>query len=413
VSPAATDGLLARTLREEAGPLVARLSRRFGDFDLAEEAVQSAVVEALTGWRRDGPPDNPAAWLQVAAQRNALDAVRRSTRQRALATRVAPPGPPGPAGPSESSGTDDRLALLFACCHPALVPEARLALTLRAVVGLTTPQIARAFLVNESTLAQRIVRAKRKIVEAGISLAVPPPDQLAARLDDVLAVVYVMFNEGFVSSTGATQDRDLAADAVWLAGVIATAVPHEAETWGLTALLTIQHARAAARFDEHGGLVLLRHQDRSRWDWDAIAEGERLIERAAALRAPGRYQLQAAIAALHATASSWEETDWLQIVLLYDELARLDPSPVVRLNQAVAHAQVTDPADALARLESLSSDLAGYHLFHAVRAELLTSLGRHDEAAVANRTALGLTTNDAERRLLTTRLHRHSLQDGS
>jgi predicted RNA polymerase sigma factor len=410
VSTSATDGLLARTLREEAGPLVARLSRRFGDFDLAEEAVQSAVVEALTGWRRDGPPDNPAAWLQVAAQRNALDAVRRGTRQRALATRVAPPGL---AVPSESSGTDDRLALLFACCHPALVPEARLALTLRAVVGLTTPQIARAFLVNESTLAQRIVRAKRKIVEAGISLAVPPPDQLAARLGDVLAVVYVMFNEGFVSSTGATQDRDLAADAVWLAGVIATAVPHEAEAWGLAALLTIQHARAAARFDEHGSLVLLRHQDRSRWDSDAIDEGERLIERAAALRAPGRYQLQAAIAALHATAPSWEETDWLQIVLLYDELARLDPSPVVRLNQAVAHAQVTDPADALARLESLSGDLAGYHLFHAVRAELLTSLGRHDEAAVANRTALGLTTNDAERRLLTTRLHRHSLQDGS
>jgi predicted RNA polymerase sigma factor len=413
VSGASTDRLLARTLRDEAGPLVARLSRRYGDFDLAEEAVQSAVVEALTGWRRDGPPDNPAAWLQVAAQRNALDAVRRSTRQRALAARLAPPATSESWGSSESSGTDDRLALLFACCHPALAPEARLALTLRAVVGLTTPQIARAFLVNESTLAQRIVRAKRKIVQAGISLAVPPPDQLAARLGDVLAVVYVMFNEGFVSSTGATQDRDLAADAVWLAGAIATALPHEAEAWGLAALLTIQHARAAARFDEHGGLVLLRHQDRSRWGADAIAEGERLIERAAALRAPGRYQLQAAIAALHATAPSWEETDWLQIVLLYDELARLDPSPVVRLNQAVAHAQVTDPADALARLESLSGNLAGYHLFHAVRAELLTSLGRHDEAREANRTALGLTSNDAERRLLSTRLHRHPLDDGS
>ena len=382
--------------------MVARLSRRYADFDLAEEAVQSAVVEALTTWRRDGPPDNPGAWLQVAAQRNAVDGVRRSTRQRSLAARASPPAPAG-------SGTDDRLALLFACCHPALAPEARLALTLRAVVGLTTPQIARAFLVNESTLAQRIVRAKRKIVDAGISLAVPPPDRLEERLGDVLAVVYVMFNEGFVSSTGATQDRDLAADAVWLAGVVATAVPHEPEAWGLAALLTIQHARAAARFDEHGGLVLLRHQDRSRWDHAAIADGERLIERAGALRRPGRYQLQAAIAALHATAPSWEETDWLQIVMLYDELARHDPSPVVRLNQAVASAQFGHPAEALTELDGLADALASYHLFHAARAELLTELGRHDDARAANRTALGLTSNDAERRLLTTRLHRHPL----
>jgi RNA polymerase sigma-70 factor (ECF subfamily) len=407
VSPApSTDGLLAQVLREEAGPLVARLSRRFGDFDLAEEAVQSAVLEALTGWRRDGAPDNPAAWLQVAAQRNALDGVRRSTRQRALAGRVRQPA-------ASADGTDDRLALLFACCHPGLAPEARLALTLRAVVGLTTPQIARAFLVNESTLAQRIVRAKRKITDAGISLAVPPADQLTARLGDVLAVVYVMFNEGFVSSTGAAQDRDLAADAVWLAGAVATAVPREAEAWGLAALLTIQHARAAARFDDDGGLVLLRHQDRSRWDHAAIAEGERLIERAAGLGAPGRYQLQAAIAALHATAPSWEETDWLQIVMLYDVLARLDPSPVVRLNQAVARAQLGEPEAALAQLDGLAGALSTYHLFHAARAELLTALERHDDAREANRTALGLTTNDAERRLLTTRLHRHPLADGS
>jgi RNA polymerase sigma-70 factor (ECF subfamily) len=368
--------------------------------------VQSAVVEALTAWRRDGPPDNPAAWLQVAAQRNAVDGVRRSTRQRGLAARAPTPSEP-------ASGTDDRLALLFACCHPALAPEARLALTLRAVVGLTTPQIARAFLVNESTLAQRIVRAKRKITDAGISLAVPAPEQLTERLEDVLAVVYVMFNEGFVSSTGATQDRDLAADAVWLAGVTATALPHEPEAWGLAALLTIQHARATARFDEHGGLVLLRDQDRSRWDRAAIAEGERLLERAHRSYRTGRYQLQGAIAAVHATAPSWEETDWLQIALLYDELARLDPSPVVRLNQAVAHAQVSDPAEALARLEGLSGDLARYHLFHAVRAELLTALGRHDEAYEANRTALGLTGNDAERRLLLTRLHSRPLEDGS
>lgn len=405
--PTTTDDLLARTLREEAGPLVARLSRRFGDFDLAEESVQGAVVEALTSWRRDGPPQRPGAWLQVAATRNAMDGMRHRDRQRALAARADVP-----TTDEAGEGTDDRLALLFACCHPALAPEARLGLTLRAVVGLTTPQIARAFLVHESTLAQRIVRAKRKIVSAGIALTVPPRADLTSRLADVLAVVYVMFNEGFVSSTGPAQDRDLAADAVWLADVIATSLPDEAEAWGLAALLTIQHARGRARFAE-GDLVLLRDQDRGLWDHDAIAAGERLIERAASLRQPGRYQLQAAIAAVHATAASWAETDWLQISLLYEELSRHDPSPVVRLNHVVAHAQVVGPVDALARLETLAEPLAEYHLFHATRAELLTSVGRDDEAAAANRRALELTANDAERRLLTTRLHRRPLSDGS
>lgn len=404
----ASDGLLAQTLREESGPLVARLARRFGDFDVAEEAVQTAVVEALTTWRRDGPPDNPAAWLQVAARRNALDAVRRRSRQQALAARAPAPAEPG-------DGTDDRLALLFGCCHPALAPEARLALTLRAVVGLTTPQIARAFLVPEATLAQRIVRAKRKIVTAGISLAVPTGPELPARLADVLAVVYVMFNEGFVSSTGPTQDRDLAADAVWLAGTVATGLPREAEAWGLAALLTIQHARAAARFDASGGLVLLRDQDRSRWDTRALEMGELLLERAASLRSPGRYQLQAAIAACHASAPTWAETDWLQIMTLYDVLARHDPSPVVRLNRAVALAHLgPDLARrALADVDALVDPLASYHLFHATRAELLRMLGRPDEAAEADRRALALTTNAAEQRLLTTRLHRYPLSDGS
>ncbi|WP_457186374.1 RNA polymerase sigma factor [Nocardioides sp. P5_E3] len=405
--PTTTDDLLARTLREEAGPLVARLSRRFGDFDLAEESVQGAVVEALTSWRRDGPPQRPGAWLQVAATRNAMDGMRYRDRQRALAARADVP-----TTDEAGEGTDDRLALLFACCHPALSPDARLALTLRAVVGLTTPQIARAFVVHESTLAQRIVRAKRKIVSVGIALTVPTQADLTSRLDDVLAVVYVMFNEGFVSSTGPTQDRDLAADAVWLADVIAASLPDEAEAWGLAGLLTIQHARSRARFAE-GDLVLLRDQDRSLWDHDAIAAGERLIERAASLRRTGRYQLQAAIAAVHATGASWAATDWLQISLLYDELARHDPSPVVRLNQVVAHAQVVGPVDALSRLEGLAEPLGEYHLFHATRAELLTAVGRDDEAAVANRRALELTTNDAERRLLATRLHRRPLDDGS
>ncbi len=407
-----TDDLLARTLREEAGPLVARLSRRFGDFDLAEEAVQGAVVEALSAWRRDGPPQRPGAWLQVAADRNAMDGMRLRDRQRALAARADVPTESGDDALDETSGTDDRLALLFACCHPALAPDARLALTLRAVVGLTTPQIARAFLVHESTLAQRIVRAKRKIVATHIALTVPAEADLAERIGDVLAVVYVMFNEGFVSSTGATQDRDLAADAVWLADVVATALPDEAEAWGLAALLTIQHARSRARFDD-GNLVLLRDQDRSLWDASAITAGERMIERAASLRRPGPYQLQAAIAAVHATGTSWAETDWLQITLLYDELSRFDSSPVVRLNQVVARAQVLGAADALAGLESLAEPLADYHLFHATRAQLLSDLGREDEAALANRRALELTTNDAERRLLTTRLHRRPLDDGT
>lgn len=406
----AADRLLAQTLREEAGPLVAGLTRRFGDFDLAEESVQTAVLEALASWRRDGPPERPGAWLQVAATRNALDGVRRATRQRALARRADPPAPP-PVG----SGTDERLALLFACCHPALAPDARLALTLRAVVGLTTPQIARAFLVNESTLAQRIVRAKRKIVATHIALTVPEPGELTARLRDVLAVVYVMYNEGFVSSTGTTQDRDLAADAVWLAGVVAASLPGEAEAWGLAALLTIQHARAGARFDKHGGLVLLRDQDRTRWDADALAAGERLLERAAALRAPGPYQLQAAIAACHAASPTWAETDWLQIVTLYDVLRTHDPSPVVLLNRAVALAQLgpAEAARALADVEGLGADLASYHLWHATRAELLRGLGRPDEAEAADRRALELTDNEAERRLLTTRLHRYPLSDGS
>ncbi|WP_109505993.1 RNA polymerase sigma factor [Nocardioides speluncae] len=407
---AAADRALTLALREESGRLVAGLARRFGDFDLAEEAVQTAVVEALTAWRRDGAPERPGAWLQVAAQRNALDAVRRSARQSGLAALAAAAPPDGTA-----SDTDDRLGLLFACCHPALAPEARLALTLRAVVGLTTPQIARAFLVNEATLAQRIVRAKRKVVSVGISLAVPEPDQLSERLADVLAVVYVMFNEGFVSSTGHAQDRDLASDAVWLATVVATSLPREAEAWGLAALLTIQHARSRARFDAGGGLVLLRDQDRTLWDREALAQGDAHLERAAALQAPGRYQLQGAIAACHASAPSWTETDWLQIVTLYDLLLQYDGSPVVRLNRAVALAQQGGNSvdKALAEVDALGDGLASYHLFHATRAELLTALGRDAEAAEANQRALTLTTNDAERRLLLTRLHRHPLTDGS
>ena len=259
--PDDVDGLLAATLREEAGRVVASLTRRF-DFDVAEEATQTALVEALVSWRADGPPDRPGAWLQRAAHRNALDLVRASGRRDALAHKAPPPSEP-------SSGTDDRLALLFGCCHPALAPEVRLALTLRAVIGLTTAQVARAFLVNEATLAARITRAKKKIVASGISMTVPEGEALAGRLDDVLTVVWVMFNEAYLSTSG-TQDRDLAADAVWLADVIATSFPRDAEAWGLAALLRFHHARRDARFTDDGSLVLLEDQERARWDRDEI-----------------------------------------------------------------------------------------------------------------------------------------------
>ena len=405
-----SDELLTTTIREESGRLVATLYRRFGDFDVAEEAVQGAVVEALAVWRRDGTPDRPGAWLSTAAQRNAMDLLRaRGRRERATQRLVET----SHESDGDVSATDDRLSLLFACCHPALAPEVRLPLTLRAVIGLTTPQIARAFLVNEQALAQRIVRAKRKIVSTGIDLRVP--DHLEERLPDVLAVIYVMYNEAFVSSTGRTHDRDLGADAVWLAGVVATSLPEHAEAWGLAALLTIQHGRAAARFGPSGELVLLADQDRNLWDHGALDQGTRYLEHAASLRSPGSYQLQAAIAACHAEAPSWKATDWLQIVTLYGFLIEQDPSPVVRLNASIALAQLgpRQAARALAEVESLAERLDGYHLWHATRAELLRLNGRDAEATAADERALELTSNEAERRLIQTRLRRHPLIDGS
>ena len=406
----ASDELLATTIREEAGRLVAALYRRFGDFDVAEEAVQGAVVEALAVWRRDGTPDRPAAWLTTAAQRNAVDLLRARGRRDRATERWSESER---RTPDDVAPSDDRLPLLFACCHPALAPEARLPLTLRAVIGLTTPQIARAFLVNEQTLAQRIVRAKRKIVSTGIDLRVP--DRLDERLPDVLAVIYVMYNEAFMSSTGRTHDRDLGADAVWLAGVVATSLPDHAEAWGLAALLTIQHGRAAARFGPSGELVLLADQDRSLWDRSALEQGTRYLEHAASLHSPGSYQLQGAIAACHAEAPSWKETDWLQIVTLYGFLIEQDPSPVVRLNAAIALAQLgpRQASHALAEVEALAERLDGYHLWHATRAELLRLNDRAAEAAAADTRALELTSNEAERRLIQTRLRRHPLTDGS
>ena len=412
-TPSSSDDELAAVLREQSGRLVMRLSRAFGDFALAEDAVQSAVVEALVAWRRAGVPPNPAGWLALAARRNALDAVRRRSRTVSLPEQWAPAVSDAGLEASLGAGTDDRLGLLFACCHPALSIEVRIALTLRAVTGLTTAQVARAFLVNEATLAQRIVRAKRKIATGGIALEVPERDALPARLADVRTVIYACYNEAFVSTTG-TQDRPLGADAVWLAELVAQALPGDAESWGLAALLATQHARAAARFSPAGDLVQLRDQDRSRWDAELLQRGRDHLDRAAALRAPGPLQLQAAIAALHGEAATWADTDWLQIVGLYEALIRLDPSPVVRLNRAVALAEFLPgrPALALAELDRVAEALDNYHPYHAARAELLRRLNRPDEADASDRRALRLTANEAERRLLRSRLRRHTLDDG-
>jgi RNA polymerase sigma-70 factor (ECF subfamily) len=392
------DQALTVAVRAETGAIVASLARLVGDFDVAEEAVQDAVVEALRTWRSKGIPDRPGAWLQVAARRNALDRLRRQQRHVKVLERLREDVPA-----AELDEPDERVALVFACCHPALPADARLPLTLRAVLGLTTSQIAHAFLVPEATMAQRIVRAKRKIVDKGIALAVPAAEDRPARLDDVLTVTYLVYNEGYVSSSGTGEDRDLADDAIWLAGVLATAMPDEPETLGLLALLQLQHARRRARFDGDQ-LVLLRDQDRSLWDRAAIDSADGLLERAAAARRPGRFQLQAAIAACHASSPTWEATDWLQILTLYDMLLRHDGSAVVRLNRGVALGKVRGAEVALEYVDGLGPDLARYHLFHATRADLLRTLGRIAEADEADRRALDLTSNVAERNLLLSRL---------
>src|SRR5215210_3725776 len=398
--PSAEDGVLARLVRREAGLIVAQLHRRLGDFDVAEEAVQEAVAVALRTWRRDGVPPNPAGWLAVTARRRAIDLLRRRTRESRLADALAE-DPTVAAPPTERPG-DERLPMLFGCCHPALSVEARLALTLRAVVGMSTPQIARAFLVPEPTMAQRLVRAKRKITQAGIPFAIPELDELAPRLYDVLTVIYLSYNAGYLDPSAA--GTALTEDAVWLAELVARALPEQPEAWGLLALLTFLSSRTAARFDEHGQLVLLEDQDRTRWDAVAITRADGYLAKAASLRRPGRYELQAALAGCHASAATWAETDWLQIVILYDMLIRLDPSPVIRLNQAIAMSWVCGPGAALVAVDEMSDRLDGYHLFHATRAQLLERLGDHAAARSANERALALTDNPAERALLNARL---------
>jgi RNA polymerase sigma-70 factor (ECF subfamily) len=379
---------------------VATLVRVLGDFAVAEEIVQETLLVALQRWPADGIPNNPGAWLTTAARRKAIDVIRRDQRYREKLSLLDQ----GPLryGPVE---VDDRLRLIFTCCHPALSREAQVALTLRAVAGFTTSEIASAFLVSESTVAQRIVRARRKIVEARIPYRVPEGREATARLTEVLAVLYLMFNEGYLSSGGeAPARRDLAEDAAWLAGLVASLMPREPETLGLWALMRLHLARADARFDAAGNLVLLQDQNRGLWDRTEIAAAVQLVERAGAMRRPGPYQLQAAIAACHAEAPAWEATDWAQVVGLYDALLALTPSPVVQLNRAVALRFRSGPEAALPEVEKLAEALSGYHLFHSTRAELLAATGRADEAAEARRRALELTSNPAERALIESRL---------
>ncbi|MFZ0215748.1 MAG: sigma-70 family RNA polymerase sigma factor [Candidatus Dormiibacterota bacterium] len=385
---------LEHVYREEAGRLVAALVRLLGDFDLAEDMVAEALLEALDHWPRDGVPDRPGAWLLQTARRKALDRLRREQRGREKLALVAS------LGPAPRRDTDDRLRLLFTCCHPALPEEGRIALTLRAVAGLTTREIARAFVVPEATIAQRIVRAKRKIAGARIAYRLPEGEDLHERLRAVLTVLYLVFNEGYLATAGEATRAELAQDAEWLVGLVAGLLPDEPEPLGLLALFRLHRARWAARFDGDGRLLLLQEQDRRRWDRAAIADAGRVIRRAAALGRTGPYQVQAAIAAVHAEASSWEQTDWPQIVALYSLLASLDRSAVVRLNRAIARSHVVGPAAALADVETLAAELDRYYLFYATRAALLRELGRGREALLADERALALTANPAERRLL-------------
>jgi RNA polymerase sigma-70 factor (ECF subfamily) len=404
------DATLTTVFREEWGRILATLIRLTGDWDLAEESVQEAVTRALATWPADGIPRRPGAWLTTSARNHALNRLRRSaTEARKMAEVAAMPsdigsdagGGPGADRPDIE---DDRLRLMFTCCHPALRLEGQVALTLRTLAGLTTGEIARAFLVSESTMVQRLVRTKRKITEARIPYRVPPAHLLPERTTGVLAVLYLLFNEGYAATEGADPiRRELCVEAIRLARVLAALMPDEPEAVGLLALLLLQHSRRDARVGPDGELITLADQDRATWHHGDITEGVALLRTAIRRGSVGPYQIQAAIAACHATATKASDTDWPQIAGLYGELAQVTPSPVVRLNRAVAVSMVDGPAAALSLLDKVDG-LAGYHLLSATRADFLRRLDRRDEAAQAYREALAQARTEADRAFLAGRL---------
>ena len=405
MSAADVEEAITRAHHEEWARVVATVARQFGDLDVAEDAAAEAFATAVERWPADGVPPNPGGWLTTTARRKALDRIRRESKRdgkQKQAQMMYDDDPPEPVG----AVGDERLRLVFTCCHPALAPEARVALTLRMVGGLTVPEIARAFLVQEGAMGQRITRAKAKIKATRIPYRVPSTDDLPRRVSGVLAVLYLIFNEGYLTSGPDTDPvrHDLTAEAIRLARLLRELMPEDGEVTGLLALMLLTEARRPARVSADGELVTLAEQDRGAWDVSLVAEGHRLVrERLATGRAPGRYQILAAINAVHTSARAARDTDWSQVVALYDQLVRLDPSPIVALNRAVAIAELDGPGVALAIVDPLAEQLAGYHAYFVVRADLLRRLSRADEARAAYDEAIALAGNTAETAYLTRR----------